>query len=79
MPYPDNYSPAAQDRFMGRNNYAEAFAADCEQAIDQLTRASSMLDDISVLVEEIAGDASAITAAIRAIDDAAEMQRQCVS
>ncbi len=79
MPYPDNYSPAAQDSAFGRNSYAEAFMADSERALEQLTRASSMLDDVSVLVEEITGDASAITAAIKAINDAAEMQRQYVS
>lgn len=79
MPYPDNYSPAAQDRFMGRDNYAEAFAADCESSADRLVDLSSALEDAQAEIVEVTGDAATITRAIEAIDAAVRYYRQFVS
>ena len=79
MPYPDNYSPAAQDRFMGRNSYAEAFAADAGQNIDLLTDAVEALDQAEGAVLDFGGDMALITKAMEELERAARYYRQFVS
>ena len=78
MPYPDNYAPAAQDRFMGRNSYAEAFAADAGQNIDLLTDAVEALDQAEGAVLDFGGNMAVIIGAKEELERAARYYRQFV-
>ena len=79
MPYPDNYSPAAQDRFMGRNSRAEERIADSEQALVSLDLAHSALDDATVLVEDFGGDVECIQLAMNELERVARHHRRIVA
>ena len=60
MPYPDNYSPAAQDRFMGRNSRADEARADADRDADHLWDLSAQIEQAIDLLADIETDAKAL-------------------
>ena len=79
MPYPDNYRADAQDRFMGRNSYAEAFLADSEQSLDLLTDAVEALEQAEGAVLDFGGDMALLASAKEELEKAQRYYRQFVS
>lgn len=79
MPYPDNYDASAQDRFMGRNSFAEAFAADSEQNVDLLTDAVEALEQAEGAVLDFGGNMAVILGAKEELEKAKRYYRQFVS
>ena len=60
MPYPDNYSPDAQDRFMGRNSRADEARADADRDADHLWDLSAQIEQAIDLLADIETDAKAL-------------------